>query len=242
MGFFTDEEHRIILSALELERKVCEKIDGSKTKGEVKLTDICNSITRKIRDLQNEKSNDLQGLNKVSIRLVKDAPILSEHPIKTPEEAVALLGDEMSQLAQEHVCVINLKSDCTPINCSIVSIGTVNRSLAQPAEVFKTTLLSNASTIILLHNHPSGDITPSIADDIITKKIMMSATLLGLECVDHVIVGAGNNKSYYSYNKNNRIDYIKNEVNRHVNEALYNKDISNVAEQTKECFRGMERG
>ena len=239
MGFFTDEEHRIILSALELERKVCEKIDGSKTKGEVKLTDICNSITRKIRDLQNEKSNDLQGINKVSIRLVKDAPILSNHP---PEEAVALLGEEMSQLAQEHVCVINLKADGTPINCSVVSIGTIDKSLAQPAEVYKTTLLSNAASIILLHNHPSGDITPSDYDDVVTKRVMMSATLLGLNCLDHVIVGAGNNKSYYSYNENDRIDFIKNEVNRHVNEALYNKDISNVAEQTKECFKGMERG
>lgn len=69
-------------------------------------------------------------LEVVSVRLVKDAPIMSEHPITSPETAVSTLGKYMSEFDREIVCVVNLKNDGTPINCSFVSTGCLSEAMA----------------------------------------------------------------------------------------------------------------
>ena len=73
---------------------------------------------------------------------------------------------------------------------NIVSIGTLYSSLVHPREVFKTAILSNAASIILFHNHPSGDPEPSTEDTTITKRIKEAGTLMGIELLDHVIIGS----------------------------------------------------
>lgn len=93
-------------------------------------------------------------LDVVSIRLVKDAPIMSGHPIKHPEDAVALIGEHLCEMDREVVCVINLKTDGTPINCNIASIGAIDQTVVHPREILKSSILCNAAKIIMLHNHP----------------------------------------------------------------------------------------
>lgn len=74
------------------------------------------------------------NLDVVSVRLVKDAPIMSGHPITKPEDAVLLLGKHLCEMDREVLCVINMKTDGTPINCHFASIGCLNESMAHPRE------------------------------------------------------------------------------------------------------------
>lgn len=137
-------------------------------------------------------------LEVVSVRLVKDAPILSEHKIKSPEDAVEVLGNTLCEFDREAVCVINLKSDGTPINVNFASIGGVSQSIACPREIFKSSILSNAANIILVHNHPSGNLKPSKEDCILTDRMIKLCHMMGIPLLDHVIVG-GDNSRYFSF-------------------------------------------
>lgn len=145
-----------------------------------------------------EEDNKLEV---VSVRLVKDAPILSNHPIQSPEDAVEVLGEILCEWDREVFCVINLKTDGTPINCHFASIGAINTSIACPRELFKSSILSNAANMILVHNHPSGSLEPSINDVKITEMMIKLCAMMEIPLLDHVIVG-GNNRKYYSFNEN----------------------------------------
>ncbi len=136
-------------------------------------------------------------LEVVSIRLVKDAPICSGHPITKPEDAVKLVGGYLCEMDREVLCVINLKTDGTPINCNIVSIGAIDETIAHPREIFKSSILCNASRFILVHNHPSGNLEPSKADVRLTDRMIKVGDLMGIPLIDHVIV-TGDNSKYFS--------------------------------------------
>lgn len=79
-----------------------------------------------------------------------------------------LLGEHMCQLDREVLCIINLKASGIPINCNFISVGAVDQTLAHPREIFKSCILSNAASVLLLHNHPSGKLTPSKEDSMLT--------------------------------------------------------------------------
>ena len=74
-------------------------------------------------------------------------------------------------------------------------MGSLNQSIVHPREVFKTALLSSAAAIILIHNHPTGDTTPSSEDFEVTRRLQEAGTLLGIKVLDHIIIGT----SYYSF-------------------------------------------
>lgn len=147
-------------------------------------------------------------LDVVSIRLKKDRSLYSEKPIQTPLDAVELLGKELCDLDKEVVCIINLQSDGRPINCSIISIGALDQSIAHPREIFKAAILSNASRMILVHNHPSGRLQPSRDDTAITDRMLKLCDCMGIPLVDHIIVG-GANKKYFSFNQGQLMDFDK---------------------------------
>lgn len=144
-----------------------------------------------------EKQEPFQ-LDVVSIRLVKNAPLFSDKKITNPQEAVSLVGETLCEMDREVVCVINLKSDGTPINCNFASMGAINQAVAEPRELFKSAILSNAAKMILLHNHPSGRLEPSKEDTIMTDRILKLSVLLGIPLDDHIIVG-GDNSKYFSF-------------------------------------------
>lgn len=93
-------------------------------------------------------------LEMASIRLVKDAPIMSENEIHNAGDAVKLLGEYLCEMDREVLCIINVKTNGIPINCSICSIGVIDQTIAQPRELLKTAILSNAAGVIIMHNHP----------------------------------------------------------------------------------------
>lgn len=144
-----------------------------------------------------ETRNPFQ-LDVVSVRLVKDAPIFSEQKIKKPEDALLVVGGFLSEMDREMVCIINLKKDGTPINCNFASMGAVDRAIAEPRELFKSAILSNASEMIIVHNHPSGNLEPSKSDTMMTDRMLKLSGLVGIPLLDHIIVG-GDNTTYFSF-------------------------------------------
>ena len=141
-------------------------------------------------------------LEQVSVRLklMEEAPLYSTDKIDTPDRAIEIMSDMMKSLDREHVCVVNLDGASHPINFNVVSMGSINMSPVVMSEVFKTAILSNATRILLLHNHPSSSITPSKEDHAVTAKVMMASMLMGIPLVDHIIVGGGTGE-YFSYKK-----------------------------------------
>lgn len=137
-------------------------------------------------------------LEMASIRLVKDAPIMSENEIHNPGDAVKLLGEYLCELDREVLCVINVKANGIPINCSICSMGAVDQTIAHPRELLKTAILSNAAGMIIMHNHPSGTLKPSKYDTMLTDQMAKVCQIMGIPLLDHIIVG-GDNSEYFSF-------------------------------------------
>lgn len=136
-------------------------------------------------------------LEQVAIRMVKDYPFYSDFPIDSPERVVELMQEKMADLDREHLYLINLTTKCRPINANLISVGSLNGSVVHMREVFKSSILSNAAAFILVHNHPSGDCTPSKEDVVVTDRILKCAELLGIGLLDHIIIGGAG--KYYSF-------------------------------------------
>ena len=132
------------------------------------------------------------GLDFVRIQLVKDRTLVSEDPVTNAEDAVKMVGEMVKWLDREMLAVLNMKVNGQVMNVNVVSVGSVNSSIAGPREVFKSAILSNAAYILLVHNHPSGTPYPSQIDIEVTKRMMDSGKLLGIPVIDHVIIGAEN--------------------------------------------------
>ena len=153
------------------------------------------------------KKNDFK-LDVVSVRLVKDAPIYSEHTFNNPADIAAVMGDCMCQFDREVVCVVNLRSDLKPINVHFASVGSLNEAMAHPRELFKSSILSNAASMMLIHCHPSGNVFPSKADTMMTDRMNKLCELMGIPLLDHVIVG-GDNRQYFSFKEKKLMDTPK---------------------------------
>lgn len=139
-------------------------------------------------------------LRQVNVRLrLEDAePLYSSESITSPERAVSVMADVMAGLDREYCCVVNLDAGGRPINYNIVSIGNLAYSVVPARNVFVTAILSNAASVILLHNHPSGNVIPSREDDQVTEQLVNAGKILGIPVQDHIIIG-GWNKDRYSY-------------------------------------------
>lgn len=141
------------------------------------------------------------------IRLQNIKQRLSSEPLTNPKAIIQFMQQQMKNLASEAAYVINLDAKCNVINFCKVAIGSINCCHVPGREVFKTSILSNAASILLFHNHPSGDATPSKDDEGITDTLMKSGELLGIPLTDHIIVGINNN--YYSFKEENHKLYQK---------------------------------
>jgi len=104
---------------------------------------------------------------------------------------------EFQGLDKEHFIVIHLNTKNEVVSREIVSIGIMDACIVHPREIFRTAIMQNAQRIILAHNHPSGDPTPSEEDLRMTRKLIDVGDLLGIEVLDHIIVGK--DEQYYSY-------------------------------------------
>jgi DNA repair protein RadC len=115
--------------------------------------------------------------------------------VKCPEDAAGLVIEDMKHLDREHFAVILLDSKNAVISVEKVSVGTVNSSIVHPREVLKPALEKSATSIILVHNHPTGNVSPSREDVMITRRFEKCGRILGIDVIDHLIIGDGNYRS-----------------------------------------------
>jgi DNA repair protein RadC len=117
---------------------------------------------------------------------------MGEQPaITRPEDVYALLHHQLRDEKQEHVILLLLNTKNRVIQQSTLTKGTLDASLLHPREVFREAIRHSASSIILAHNHPSGDPTPSSEDIQMTNRLHQAGQLLGIDLLDHVILGDG---------------------------------------------------
>ena len=107
----------------------------------------------------------------VRLRLSEAGSIYSSKEITNDVRAAEVMSDVLAQMDREYVCVVNLDTKNRPINFNIVSIGDINTAIVPIQNIFKSTILSNSARIMLMHNHPSGDLTPSMQDMNLTKRV-----------------------------------------------------------------------
>jgi len=137
------------------------------------------------------KETAAKRVNIVSLRMVKEGSILYDvRRVSSPSEAAGLGRKFLEEADREQVIVCCLDTKNQPVSMNVVSLGTINSSLVHPREVFKTAILSNAASIILFHNHPSGDPEPSTEDINISKRIKEVGELVGIAMLDHIIIGS----------------------------------------------------
>jgi DNA repair protein RadC len=133
-------------------------------------------------------------------RLARES--LSKSKIDSPELVYELLGSEMRALSKESLRVILLDTKYHLMRIEEISLGSLNESIAHPREIFRPALIYSAYAVIIAHNHPSGDPTPSEADHRLTRRLSEAAQLLQISLLDHVIIGAPSSSgkpSFYSF-------------------------------------------
>ncbi|HBF8686550.1 DNA repair protein RadC [Clostridioides difficile] len=151
-----------------------------------------------------ENKIQAKRVNVVSLKVVKESSVLYEtRKISNPYDAYILVKNFLIDSDREKFVVACLDTKNQPVSIEVVSVGTVNSAIVHPREVFKTAVLTNASKIICFHNHPSGTVTISKEDESITERLIKSGEILGIELVDHIIVG--DNDKYFSFKENNKI-------------------------------------
>ncbi len=140
------------------------------------------------------KASQLKAAIEIANRLRIEAP--EERPaIHSPEDAAALVSHEMSVLEQEELRVLLLDTRNRVLKIEMVYRGSINKSQVRISELFKSAIRANAAAIIVVHNHPSGDPTPSPDDVAVTRQIIQAGKLLDVDVLDHIIIGLGRSVS-----------------------------------------------
>ena len=135
-------------------------------------------------------SNVTKRINIVSIKMVKESSFLYQtRQILSPKDAYEMIKEQLEGLDREQFIIACLNTKNEPTNISVVSVGSLNKAIVHPREVFKTAILSNAASIMAFHNHPSGDTTPSDQDIQLTHRLVEVGELLGIKLLDHLIIG-----------------------------------------------------
>ena len=137
-------------------------------------------------------SNVAKRINIVSIKMVKESSFLYQtRQILSPNDAYEMIKEQLEGLDREQFIIACLNTKNEPTNISVVSVGSLNKAIVHPREVFKTAILSNAASVMAFHNHPSGETTPSQQDIQLTKRLYEAGELLGIKLLDHLIIGDG---------------------------------------------------
>ncbi len=153
----------------------------------------------KIKGLGPTKAVQLAAAFGLATRVARES--LTRQKIDSPELIYELVGTEMRALSKESLRVILLDTKYHLLRVHEVSLGSLNESIAHPREIFQPAVLYSAYAFILVHNHPSGDPSPSDADRRLTVRLNEIARLLQIQMLDHVIIGSADNgrQPYFSF-------------------------------------------
>ncbi|MBZ4645006.1 MAG: repair protein RadC [Petroclostridium sp.] len=162
----------------------------SNDKGLTFLHEISLDELKKINGIGRVKAIQLKAVIELGKRM---ASFRNENRVRisSPADVSRYVMEEMRYLKQEHFKVIMLNVKNRVLKQVDVSIGTLNASLVHPRDVFSEPIRNKCASIILVHNHPSGDPSPSQEDIEVTKRIVESGKILGIDVLDHIIIGDG---------------------------------------------------
>lgn len=154
---------------------------------------IIENICKTAKNVDATKTIRLRSIKSVfTTRVIREsAPAYLDHKRFTAPQQVYELFIDLIPETKEHFISLHLDGKNRIVCMDTVSIGSLNQSLVAPREVFKSAVLSSAAAVILVHNHPTGDPTPSKEDISITKRLKECGDLLGITVLDHIIVGDG---------------------------------------------------
>ena len=169
-------------SVLELSNRLLKEVGGLYQIQNLNLDHLLS-----IKGIGEAKAITLLSIVELSKRLKSVETI--NYIIENPKDVYDYIKDEMMFLTQEHFMILCLDNRKKVIKKKTIFIGTVNFSVVQPREVFKEALSVNAVNIVMVHNHPSGDPTPSDADINLTFKFIDVGKILGVHVLDHVVIG-----------------------------------------------------
>ena len=155
----------------------------------VDYADLC-----KERGLGEVKAAKLKAAVELARRLQVERPD-ERARISSPEDIAALVSSEMAALDQEELRVVLLNTKNEVLKIVTVYRGSVNAAQIRVAEVFKEAIRQNAPSLVILHNHPSGDPTPSGDDVAVTRELVQAGRLLDIEVLDHLVIGDGRHTS-----------------------------------------------
>ncbi len=144
--------------------------------------------TKEIYGMGAAKATTLKAALELGKRLATADPV-KRPTVNSPQDVAQLLMEEMRYLDQEYFKVVTLTTKNHVLGIGQVSVGLLNSSLVHPRECFKEAIRRNSNAIILVHNHPSGDPAPSREDIEVTKRMAQAGKILGIEVLDHVIIG-----------------------------------------------------
>ena len=173
-------------NALELSRKILDA--GLPQKGLLGLYHMSIPQLQKIRGIGEVKAVQLKCIAELSRRIAGQSVGQSLN-FKNASTIAEYFMEEMRHLEQEQMLLLMLDTKCRLLARQFISKGSVNCSVITPREIFLLALQHHAVFIILLHNHPSGDPSPSEEDKSFTKRISLGGELIGIRLLDHIIVG-----------------------------------------------------
>lgn len=172
------------VSSVDLGRELIDRFNGSLKQ----LSRAENVELQEVKGIGPAKSAHLAAVFEFGRRLAMES--FETMPVSSPAEVYALLGPEMQRMTQESVRAVLLNHRHELIKVSEVFLGTKNECFANPAEILKPAIVNSASSLILTHNHPSGDPSPSSADIRATRRLKKACDSMGIELDDHVIIGS----------------------------------------------------
>ena len=158
-------------------------------------------------------------LKEAVIRLEEGHPLYSDVPLSSPGAALDVMRRELSRFDREVLCVVNLNTRLQPINFNIVSIGDISQSIASIPNILKSGILSNASSFLMMHCHPGSTTTPSRDDITTTRRVVEAGKIMGIPCVDHLVVGGGTGR-YCSMREEGIVDFSSNVISMTAEEIL----------------------
>lgn len=186
-------------NSLDLSRRILTTADGS-----ISLTSLYKKSydeMRKIKGIGSVKAVMMKCIGEIS-RRISISSYSASFTVDEPKVLASYYMEKMRHLNYEQVIAVYLNGSNTYIKDKVISTGTVNKSIISAREIFKMAYECDAVYIILLHNHPGGNVTPSRNDLNVTKQIMDAGTILGIEVLDHIIIG---DRKYLSFKEQNLI-------------------------------------
>lgn len=182
------------LSAVGLGQYLLQELSKHQRDPLAALRDISVAELMQIEGIGPAKATTILAAIELGKRAFQSRP-LDRNPIESPASAAAALSQDLMWQNQERFAILLLDVKNRLIGTQVITIGTATETLAPPREIFREVIRQGATRVIVAHNHPSGNVEPSLQDIDLTRQLLAGAQFLGIPLLDHLILGDGNHQS-----------------------------------------------